>query len=126
VSLLRRPWLLYAVFLALGLGAMGWVTFRALRAERAEQEAQARARMEEKVRLALWRMDSTMALFFSPETARPWHHFEAFHREGGSATPSPLLIQDDPMVLLRFQIDAGGRFTSPILPAGPWARWRAG
>ncbi|MFN8012749.1 MAG: HAMP domain-containing sensor histidine kinase [Holophagaceae bacterium] len=124
------PWLLYALALVLGLGAMGWITLKAVRSERAEQEARRRADLEEKVRLALWRMDSTMALFLLPEAARPWSDYEPFHapepgltRDGrkggrGDLVPSPLLLTGDWMVLLRFQIDRDGRFTSPLVP-GP-------
>lgn len=125
-----RPWLFYALALVLGLGAMGWITFKAVRSERAEQEARGRADLEEKVRLALWRMDSTMALFLLPEAARPWSDYEPFHapergftragRKGGRGdlVPSPLLVTGDWMVLLRFQVERDGRFTSPLVP-GP-------
>lgn len=120
---LRRPWLLYALALVLGLGAMGWITALALRTERAERLARRKAEQAEKVRLALWRMDSTMALFLAPEAARPWSDFEAFHpaeggRGPGALVPSPTLLADDPMVLLRFQLDADGTITSPRVP-GP-------
>jgi signal transduction histidine kinase len=115
----RRLWTLYALFLALGLGAMAWVTRQALRAEQAERQAQARAMVEDKVRLALWRMDSTMALFLTPETARPWNHYLTFHRDGGSPAASPMLMMDDPLVWLRFQVQAGGALTSPLVPAPP-------
>ncbi len=122
------PWLLYALALVLGLGAMGWITLKAMGSERAEQEARRRADLEEKVRLALWRMDSTMALFLLPEAARPWSDYEPFHapergstRDGrkggrGDLVPSPLLVTGDWMVLLRFQVERDGRFTSPLVP----------
>jgi signal transduction histidine kinase len=100
---------------------MGWVTLHAVQAERAEREARRRADRAEKVRLALWRMDSTMALFLAPESARPWSDFESFHpaegdRGGRALVPSPTLVADDPMVLLRFQVEEGGRFSSPWVP----------
>jgi signal transduction histidine kinase len=119
---------LYVLGVVLGLGAMAWITHVALRTERAEQAARRKATQVEKARLALWRMDSTMALFLAPEAARPWSDFESFHpaeraltRTGGAGgadvlIPSPMLVADDPLVLLRFQIDAGGRFTSPLVP----------
>lgn len=117
----RRPWLLYALALVLGLGAMGWITATALRTERAEQRARRKADLAEKSRLALWRMDSTMSLFLAPEAARPWSDFEAFHPSGGSRggailVPSPTLLADDPMVLLRFQLDPDGGIASPRIP----------
>ncbi len=125
---LRRPWVLYVLGLVLGLGAMAWITHVALRTERAEQLARRKATQAEKVRLALWRMDSTMALFLAPEAARPWSDFESFYPAERAVTragqaggrdvliPSPMLVADDPMVLLRFQIGPDGRFTSPLVP----------
>ncbi|MBK8727456.1 MAG: HAMP domain-containing histidine kinase [Holophagaceae bacterium] len=128
---LLRPWVLYALALLLGLGAMGWITRTAMRTERAEQVARQKATQTEKVRLALWRMDSTMALFLSPEAARPWSDYRAFHpadrafsrtgRTGGGGElliPSPFLVSDDALVLLRFQMDGPGRVTAPLVP-GP-------
>ena len=124
-----RPWLLYALAALLGFGAMGWVTRASLRSERAEAEAQARLALDEKARLALWRMDSTMALFLTPENARPYFHYESFYppgqayAKGGAKAdprqlliPSPMLIGDDPLVRLRFQIAADGTLSSPLIP----------
>ena len=125
----RRPWLLFFLAVALGLGAMGWITRVALRSERTEAEAQGRIALEEKVRLALWRMDSTLALFLTPEGARPHFHYESFFppdqayaRSGGKTDPgrilipSPMLIGDDPLVRLRFQIEPDGTLSSPLVP----------
>lgn len=116
MSLLRRPWVLYGLFLALGLGAMAWITNLALRSDQAEWRAQSRALMEEKIRLSLWRMDATMALFLSPEAARPYYHYQTFHRDNGILVPSPMLLMDDPLVLLRFEVDRTGAFSSPLVP----------
>jgi len=123
VKRLLRPWLLYAAALLIGLGAMGWITRQALRSERAERASRRRADRAEAIRLALWRMDSTMALFLAPEAARPWWDFEPFHAaEGGQGrrvlAPSPSLVAGDPMVILRFQVDPSNRFSSPLVP-GP-------
>ena len=117
---LRHPWVLFTAFLALGLGAMGWVTFLALQGARAERRAQTQAQVEERVRLSLWRLDSTFALFLTPETARPWDQFETFHVEQGRLAPSPMLVMDDPMVMLRFQIGPEGTFTAPLVPGQGW------
>jgi signal transduction histidine kinase len=115
LSFVRRPWVLYALFLTLGLGAMAWITRLALRSDQAEWRAQSRALREEKIRLSLWHMDATMALFLSPEAARPHYHYQTFHREHGVLVPSPMLLVDDPLVLLRFQVDRSGAFSSPLV-----------
>jgi signal transduction histidine kinase len=126
---LLRPWALFALCLTIGLGAMGWITHIALNTEKAEVEAQRKAVLEEKVRFSLWLMDTTFALFLSPESSRPYFHYNAFHPAeraytrqlaqvgpGDVLIPSPMLFMDDPLVLLRFQIDSGNRFTSPLVP----------
>ena len=127
---LRRPVALgFGLGLILGLGAMAWVTLEALRSDRGEQAAQARVASEAKVRQALARMDATMGLFLAPESARPWSHYAPFSPLGqvhidqpaaqaGPWLPSPLLLGDDPLVKVRFQVDALGHFTSPLVPEG--------
>lgn len=125
-----RPWALYVLCLFLGFGSMGWITRTALRTERAEMEAQQKAVLEEKVHLALLRMDSTMSLFLLPEASRPYYHYEAFHHADAAyppqnarassneaLMPSPMLLSEDALVLLRFQVDAHDRFSSPLVPS---------
>ncbi len=130
---LLRPWALYTLCLGLGLAAMGWITHSALKTERAEIAAQQKVALEEKTRLALWRMDSTLALFIGPESTRPYFHYDAFHpaekaytrnqtKAGEILMPSPMLILDDPLVLLRFQIDPQGHFSSPLVPTPEFHR----
>ena len=126
----RWPWMIYALAVLLGLGAMGWITRATLRAARAEAESQARLAQDERARLALWRMDSTMALFLTPENARPYFHYESFYppgqayAKGGAKAdprqlliPSPMLIGDDPLVRLRFEIRPDGTLASPLVPS---------
>ncbi len=59
-------------------GALIWIGRTTLRLEAAGVEAQRRAALEEKVRLALWRMDSGLTAFIGRENARA---VEAFDRE---------------------------------------------
>ena len=61
---MRRPWHIwigFVVALALSLAGMGWVSLTALRLDRAEHRARRVAAREEKVKLALWRIDSSFA-----------------------------------------------------------------
>ena len=72
---MKRPlllWLTFACFLALALGAMGWMTRTVLRLEDLQARATAAAQVEENVRLALWRMDYALSPLISQETARPY------------------------------------------------------
>ncbi len=56
-----RVWASFAVAVAVVVAGMGWVTWTAWSAEAARVEARRDAQLEEQVRLALWRMDATVA-----------------------------------------------------------------
>jgi signal transduction histidine kinase len=79
---MRRPW---QIWLALGLCvlvavvAVGWLSYRALESEHAEQFAQGRAGLEENARLALWRLDSAVASLVAEENARPYFEYRPFY-----------------------------------------------
>src|SRR5258706_16409861 len=75
---MKRPaliWLTFLLFLALSLGAMGWMTRTVLRLDQAQARATAAAQVEENVRLALWRMDGGIAPIISQETSRPYFEY---------------------------------------------------
>ncbi|HEX2838143.1 MAG TPA: ATP-binding protein [Phycisphaerales bacterium] len=61
------------------LGAMGLLTWQAMRLERREQSAQAQAQFQESLRLALWRIDSAMTPIIAREAARPYFEYEPFY-----------------------------------------------
>jgi signal transduction histidine kinase len=111
------------------VAAVGWLSFRALESDRAEATAKQQAADEENARLALWRIDSKLAPLVTQESARPYFSYSTFFpverspaakgRTKVSAPepiPSPLLVQLPPQILLHFQIDAAGRFSSPRVP----------
>lgn len=53
------------------LGALAWIALQALHLESREREARQRAAFEERVRLALWRMDTAAAGLLAQQSARP-------------------------------------------------------
>lgn len=61
------------------LGAMGLLTWQALRLEQREQAAQAQAEFQESLRKALWRIDSAMTPIIAREAARPYFEYQAFY-----------------------------------------------
>jgi len=66
---MNRPWkiwLAFALCAAVLLGVMSWVSFTALRLDRLQLEAARQAELEERARLALWRMDSALAAELLP------------------------------------------------------------
>lgn len=116
---MRRPWQIWSLFcasLALVIAVMGWGSATILRLDRETEQARQRATIEEDVRLALWRLDSTVVPILARENAYP---FDAFDHTshialGGSSSESPSPPQ--PPVQLHFQIDPGNRLTSPQVP----------
>lgn len=75
-------------------GALVWISKTALALEAGQAEARRRADLEERARLALWRMDAAVATLLSQENTAPL--------EWRDAAPSGL-------VRLRFEIDARGK-----------------
>jgi signal transduction histidine kinase len=129
MKLTTSIWLVFALCLLLVLAAMGWLSATALRADRAEVEARRQAAVEERVRLALWRMDSALAPTVAQESARPYFAYlpyfsaeRSFNRMFGARTKgetlvaSPLLVETPPRILLHFQLDAAGNLSSPQIP----------
>src|SRR6476661_4342388 len=129
---MNRPWHIWSIFgicLAVLLAAMGWVSLTAVRLDRAQEEAAQQADIEERVRLALWRMDSALATFVVEESARPYSAYDSFHaaeraytkgyasiKQGDVLVPSPLLTYLPTNVLLHFQFGEDGKLSSPQVP----------
>lgn len=82
-------------------GALLWIGRTTLRLETASVEAQRRAALEEKVRLALWRMDSGLTVFIGRENARA---VEAFDREEPGSPATPAGIAYGPLARRRFEV----------------------
>ncbi len=127
--------MLFAICLLVVLAAMGWISWTAIYLDRLEAEARLQRDREEKVRLALWRMDIALAPLVAQESARPYFAYKSFfpvdrsfgnmfnERMGGEALiPSPLLSVLAPQVLVHFQFEPGGGLTSPQVP--PSSNWK--
>jgi signal transduction histidine kinase len=129
-----RPWhiaLVFSASLALLLAAIGWISWTALRFERAEAAVRQQAALEENVRLALWRMDSALAGLIAQERARPYFAYRSFYPAEAAYTrmyseselgevllPSPLLTANSPYISLYFQFGPNGAASSPQIPTG--------
>jgi signal transduction histidine kinase len=128
---MRSPWqvwLAFVVCLAMIVAAVGWLSFRALESDQAEATARRQAQAEENARLALWRIDTALAPLVMQENAQPYFSYSTLYpaerapgKPRGKSTPdpvpSPLVTQPPPQVLLHFQIDGAGHFSSPRVPA---------
>jgi len=143
---MNRPWHIWTAFvlcLTVVLVAMGWISVSAWqsdqarvraqqeRAEALRQEAEMRgqAAWDEKVRVALWRLDSELAPFVAQESIRPYFAYSSFlpidraygrmfaDRGGGDMLiPSPLLSGKSQSIRVHFQFEPDGTLTSPQVP----------
>ncbi|MGV3662050.1 MAG: sensor histidine kinase [Prosthecobacter sp.] len=129
---MRKPLHIWVAFLAcfgLLLGAMAWVGWHTLTLERERETAARDADQQERVRLALWRLDFQASALMMRENARPPHDFRPFHApeglvnkmygnvtKGDVLVPSPLLAEVPEHVLLHFQMDSRGQIISPQVP----------
>ncbi len=123
-------WLAFgACALAVGT-ALAYVTLSAVRLEQREAAAQAEARLQTALRLALWRMDSAVAPLVAQEAARPYTHYAPHvsaepeaDRTGGvkrslrPASPSPLAEFRSEFLRLHFEIGEDGQVASPQVAA---------
>ncbi len=125
------PWIGFVACLTIVLAAMGWISIAAVQSDRAEKEARRQAVLEQKARVALWRMDTSIATLLAQESARPYFVYRSFYpanrsfnrmfnpqTEAGSLIPSPLLTSRLEEVTLHFQFGPDGQLTSPELPTG--------
>jgi signal transduction histidine kinase len=121
----RHIWAAYLLILSLLAAGFAWLSLRVVELDERERLSSAHADQEERIRLALWRMESVAMPIVAAEAARPYFTYEPYTQPvGGDAStriPSPLLRQPSEYVLLNFQIDAAGRMESPQCPpAGEW------
>lgn len=123
-------WFLFTLCLAIFTGVMVWISVRMLDLEAQRRRTAADAQVQEKLRLALWRMDSLASTLLIRENARPVYHYQAFYApedlfasatrsipKGQALMPSPLFGSLPDLVQLHFE-EADGSVTSPQAPAG--------
>jgi signal transduction histidine kinase len=106
---MNRPWQVWLVFLVCVAGAaaaMIWLTQQALRADELRRAAEAETELEQRVSLALWRMDTELAPIIAEEVIRP----AAAYRPGETAVEPP------PYVLLQFAARDKGFWWTPQQP----------
>ena len=118
---MRKPlhiWITFIACLGLLLAAMAWVSWHTLALERERETAAREADQQERVRLALWRLDFQASALMIRENARPPYDFRPFHSpeglinkaydnvaKGEVLVPSPLLAEVPEHVLLYFQME---------------------
>ena len=109
---MTRPWIIWLLSLCCAagiLGAMAVITHRSLRVEQEGVQARADAALQERLRLALWRMETEASALMIEENNRPPEHFHAL----GGGEPSPLAVMVPKHVRLHFEIGSDGVIDSP-------------
>ena len=128
----RTAWIVTALAMAVVLGTLAWATRTIMAADAARHAMLADAAVQERLRLALWRMESIAATLTVEEGARPPSDYRAFANpahaltntgltalpKGTVLTPSPLLEGTPPRVLLHFELLPDGSVRSPQVPEG--------
>ncbi len=87
---------------------MAWLTRQALEADERRRVAEAEAELEQRVSLALWRMDTELAPIIAAEVIRPPAEYRPV---GGAAMVPP------PYVLLQFEARPKSTWSSPQVVA---------
>jgi len=127
----RWWWALYGACAVAVVAVFFGFLCTALDFERQNVVAASHARHQDRLRLALWRMDSFVLPLLSREGARPYFEYLAYYpqdraynrfltelEKGEVLTPSPLLNSAPEYIRLHFQVDRQGVFTSPQVPNG--------
>jgi signal transduction histidine kinase len=127
----RWWWGLYGACAVAVVVALLGLSSTALDFERRSVVAASHSRHLERLRLALWRMDSQVLPLLSREGARAYFEYLAYYpqdraynrfltelEKGEVLTPSPLLNFAPEYIRLHFQVDRAGNFTSPQVPNG--------
>ncbi len=86
-----QVWLSFAACVLAAIGGMAWLTREAVNADRSRRAAEAESELEQRVSLALWRIDTELAPIIAAEVIRPVTEF----RPGDTAVepPSYVLLQ---------------------------------
>jgi signal transduction histidine kinase len=118
----------FLVIAALVAGGLGWMTSAVLRLEREQLEARVRSDQDDLLRLAMWQLEARVAPALTLEDNRPYNDYSPVFATSKAyvctsdnkwepdtiLVPSALLGADLPdWVLLHFQTDAAGHWSSP-------------
>lgn len=119
----------FVVICVLVAGGLGWVTRAAVRLEQEQLAGQVHAEHTERLRLALWRLDSRIGTILAREDSRPFSHYSAIFAPpvaldgAGRLTPPGSVVEPSPLLhvplsswmLLHFQADAHGWESPQVL-----------
>ncbi|MCA9284490.1 MAG: HAMP domain-containing histidine kinase [Phycisphaerales bacterium] len=124
-------WTAFGLGAVLLLAALAWVTHIVNTLADQRIAAETAARHEERLRVALWRLDSSMAPRLAAEAARPFFHYlpripveRPYERmldalaQNDAFVPSPLAAISDDVIVLHMMMLPGGQVVSPEISDG--------
>ena len=136
---MNRSWVIWSTLLLCAVvifGSMAWMSRGVIRSEQDRIQAQAQAQVGERIGLALSRMDTIGAALLVVENQRPPLHYEAFFSPDDVFTAqasgllknevqraSPLLIDEEEITKLHFEIRPDGTLSSPQVPSATQNRF---
>jgi signal transduction histidine kinase len=132
--MIRRPLLVAAAFALSALvlfAALARITAMTLALERSERTALQRATHEENVRIALWRLDATLAELIALENTRPAGRFRSAIEPAGlplfgqTATVAAGDAQSIPVPLVRARFEIGADRRPRVEPSPNAPAWLA-
>lgn len=125
---MRRPWQVWFVFalsVAAMIPALLWLSFRTMALEKEQRLARAAAVQRENIASVLLRLDTQVSPLLLQETSRPYFHYEPTYRLPATKVnqgvnedtvyemASPLVQDEQPDVMLHFEVFMDGVITSP-------------
>ncbi|MCP5536317.1 MAG: hypothetical protein H7A51_08805 [Akkermansiaceae bacterium] len=127
---MNKPWVIWsfsALIALLVFGAMAAITQHTLGLEKERAMAEAKAELEGRIRIALWRMDTAASGILAEENNRPSWHFRDVDLNKRTQL-SPLNLDVPENVKLHFEVKPGGAVSTPqindwtvIGPAPDWS-----
>jgi len=126
-----KLWAFFALAAVVAGGGLVWLTVVALRLEHSERLAEAQADYHDRLRRAMWRLDSRLLPELAQEASRPYSHYSPFHSPTWAYNrkwvafdprdvllPSPLVQNTPDWIQVHFQIAPNGTISSPQVPVG--------
>jgi len=126
-----RASLWFVVVAGVMLAVLSWLTVALLDLDEGERVARRQSALHERLRLALWRMDSWLSPQLARETMRPPGDYRAFPSASNAWTQgfrkigpdevivqSPLLGAESPLFVLHFEVRGDDVLRSPQAPLG--------
>jgi len=127
----RTTWTWFVGTALLLLGVVSWLTAMLAKLDGDEIRSRQDAELQQRLRLALWRMDSWLSPHLAREAMRPASEYRAFAAPGAAWTrglepiarddlvvPSPLLSFASDLFPLHFELASDGSLQSPQVPTG--------